>query len=422
MADSALHEALLVDDEPVHKPSGFFQVPRPFRRRVFLLIPPSMLAPLLGMLNLLPDLYNFSMNLAALAPLALMLATLTDELGKHVGQVFAALINATMGNAVELIISIQALRAGLLRLLQLQLLGSILANAVLLTGFCFWAGGIAHHTQHFHKKTVFATSSALLVAVLALCIPTAYTMTLHHPADCLVRCVAPEVLSTSRGGSILLLCCYAVHVYWSTVTHPAPLCMHSPGRIPHMSLTTTIALTAATTVWIAMCSDQLFGDTNGDNVRAIEGAATELGVSPTFVALILLPNVGNAAESLSAISIAYRGRMDMALGTALGSALQLAVGIVPVLVLICWTVDIPLSLDFHLFETVVLLLSALVVNSIVRQAESTYLEGVLLVTSYLIIAVAFKYRSTKADFVVMLKPCDHVCPDWEAAQSDPGLG
>ena len=106
------------------------------------------------------------------------------------------------------------------------------------------------------------------------------------------------------------------------------------------------------TAWIALCSGELFGDSNEDDVKAIEGAAAQLGVSPNFVALVLLPIVGNAAESYAAMSIAYRGRMDMALGTALGSALQLSLGIVPLLVLICWgfAPDLPLSLDFHPFE------------------------------------------------------------------------
>eukprot|EP00900_Chrysochromulina_parva_P011931 jgi/Chrpa1/20739/Chrysochromulina_OHIO_Genome00022463-RA len=346
-ASSPLDEALLPSD---NVPPSWY-LPRLFRQPIFVLLPLGVIGPLAGWFKQLGDLATFAINLTALAPLALLLATATDELGKHTGQTFAGLINASMGNAFELIISLQALRAGLLRLLQLQLLGSILANALLLTGACFVAGGIAQHTQQFDRKTVFVTSAALLVAVLALCIPTAYTATQHH-SGCPVPCVSPETLHISRWASLFLVVCYAIYLYWSTATHPAKLPPQSPGRGPQLSLISTISLTALATSWIALCSGELFGDSNQDDVKAIEGAAAQLGVSPTFVALVLLPIVGNAAESYAAMSIAYRGRMDMALGTALGSALQLSLGIVPLLVLICWgfAPGLPLSLDFHPFE------------------------------------------------------------------------
>lgn len=226
-ASSPLDEALLPSD---NVPPSWY-LPRLFRQPIFVLLPLGVIGPLAGWFKQLGDLATFAINLIALAPLALLLATATDELGKHTGQTFAGLINASMGNAFELIISLQALRAGLLRLLQLQLLGSILANALLLTGACFVAGGIAQHTQQFDRKTVFVTSAALLVAVLALCIPTAYTATQHH-SGCPVPCVSPETLHISRWASLILVICYAIYLYWSTATHPAKLPPQSPGRAP----------------------------------------------------------------------------------------------------------------------------------------------------------------------------------------------
>eukprot|EP00966_Prymnesium_polylepis_P121893 2817689-Prymnesium_polylepis.1 len=128
------------------------------------------------------------------------------------------------------------------------MLGSILANAVLLTGACFIAGGVAQHSTQFNRKTVFATSAALLVVVLALSVPTAYTVTTPHQPWCPMRCVLPETLAISRWTSILLIGCYAVHLYWSIVTHPAPLADgEAAGAATQLSLHATLALTASTT-------------------------------------------------------------------------------------------------------------------------------------------------------------------------------
>ena len=157
------------------------------------------------------------------------------------------------------------------------------------------------------------------------------------------------------------------------------------AETPSMSLTSALVMLTITTLLVAVCSELLVG--------SLESVSATWGLSQAFIGLILLPIIGNAAEHSTAVTVAIKGKMDLALGVALGSSVQIALCVVPALCLVGWAMGKPLTLDFHIFETTVLIVSVLVGNSAVSNGSSTWLEGIMLIFSYCIIGLAYFFRS-----------------------------
>jgi len=290
-----------------------------------------------------------------------------------------------------MIISIFAIQKGLLRVVQVSLLGSVLSNQLLVCGCCFFFGGLHHSEQYFNPHIAALDSSLLLMAVLGLTVPSAFAAT--ERMDCFVPCKANEIVSISHATALLLFSLYILLLFFQLKTHKHLMDAEKESieedeeeDAEEASMTLSFALGAlgVTTILVALCSEFL--------VNSLEEVSATWGLSEVFIGLILLPIIGNAAEHATAVTVAMKGKMDLALGVALGSSVQIALCVVPALCLVGWFMNKPLTLDFHPFETIILVVSVLVVNSTVTNGMSTWLEGVMLIMSYCIIGIAYYFR------------------------------
>lgn len=349
----------------------------------------------------------FWINFFAIVPLALVLAFATEELAEHTGQTLGGLLNATFGNAVELIVSIIALKENQVRIVQASMLGSILSNLLLVLGCCFIAGGITRVQQTFNQTMAQTMSSLMALATAGLLIPAAFRASLPTPKGSgQVHFPDPnsdsdiKILSLSRGVSIILLVLYILYLVFQLKTHKALFEEQSQEAddviitslptegLPkteneHLSVTGSLAVLVVTTVLVSFCADYLVG--------AIDDIVELSGLSKTFIGLIVIPIVGNAAEHATAIIVAMKDKMDLAIGVAVGSSLQIAIFVTPFMVIIGWIIDVPMSLYFSTFETAILFVSVFISNLVILDGESNWLEGAMLLSTYLIAALAFFY-------------------------------
>lgn len=310
-----------------------------------------------------------------------------------------------------MIISIFAIRANLLRVVQLSLLGSILSNLLLVLGCSFWVGGVVFRVQHYSQKMASTNSTLLKMAGLGLVIPTAYAGTMR--ATCTVPCLADEIGAVSHWIALVLFAVYCAlllfqlrtHAYLSDASHANELYpqieaepdaraeseMEDEAEAAAMTLSGAIVSLAILTVLIALCSELL--------VDTLEVAAASMHLSDLFISLILLPIIGNAAEHATAVVMAYKGKTDLALGVALGSSVQISLCVIPGLVLVAWAIGSPLSLDFGGFEAIILLVSTLVATSTLDY-NATWLDGVTLVGAYAIVAIVYFFKEEGSAEVV----------------------
>jgi Ca2+:H+ antiporter len=323
----------------------------------------------------------FATNFLAIIPLAALLAFATEELANKVGQTIGGLLNATFGNAVELIVAIVALSKGEIRIVQASMLGSILSNLLLVLGCCFVAGGYNRIQQTFNQTAAQTMSSLMAVATSALLIPAAFHATTELKSE-------TEILALSRGTAIVMLIIYVLYLVFQLKTHARffeEVPEVSGGNVERndgvLNTFESIAVLSVVTVVVAFCADYLVG--------SIDSLVAETGLNKTFIGLILIPIVGNAAEHVTAIIVAIKDKMDLAIAVAVGSSMQIALFLTPFLVVLGWIVDQPMSLYFSTFETAVLFVAVFICSYLVQDGESNWLEGVLLIGTYVIIAIAF---------------------------------
>lgn len=340
----------------------------------------------------LPEVCTFVLNFVAIVPLAQLLGVATEEVALYSSEMVGGLLNATLGNATEVIISVFAIRAGLIRVVQVSLLGSILSNLLLVLGCSFVVGGIRFREQRYSAKMASVNCSLLKMAVLGLMIPTAFVSTMR--ANCAVPCASASIAQISRGTALTLFSVYLAlllfqlrtHAYLQDARHrnepypaleaqrPAKPAADAEGEEAEdaaaMTLGAAILCLALLTVLIALCSELL--------VDTLEVTAKAMHLTDIFIGLVLLPIIGNAAEHATAIVMAYKGKTDLALGVALGSSVQIALGVIPALVLVAWAIGAPLTLDFGTFEAVILLVTTLVATSTLEHS-ATWLDGLMLI-------------------------------------------
>lgn len=335
----------------------------------------------------------FILNFLAIIPLAGLLAFATEELSAKLGQTIGGLMNATFGNAVELIVSIVALREGQIRIVQASMLGSILSNILLVLGCCFIAGGLKKDQQNFDITVASTMSSLMAVASASLVIPATLYMVMKKSSED----AAANVLLLSHGTAIILLFLYCAFLFFQLYSHahlfdveaeaeaePAdPEQQETGGKkegetLPPVSAAIALILI---TICVAICAEYL--------VDSIDAIVEKAHISKTFIGLILLPIVGNAAEHVTAVVVSYKNKMDLALGVAIGSSMQIALFVTPFLVILGWIIGQPMTLNFEPFETIVFFLSVLVVNYLIQDGKSNYLEGLMCLGTYTIIALAF---------------------------------
>lgn len=329
----------------------------------------------------------FILNFIAIIPLASLLSFATEELSAKMGQTLGGLMNATFGNAVELIVSIVALQKGEIRIVQASMLGSILSNILLVLGCCFLAGGIGEQERSFNETVASTMSSLMAVASASLIIPaTLYAVMSNGKSD---HDTDKNILLLSHGTSIILLILYLLYLYFQLFSHHSLFAdvENQGGEDGETSEGETLTPVAAgvalvvVTVMVAICAEYL--------VNSIDSIVESAGISKTFIGLILIPIVGNAAEHVTAVIVAYKGKMDLAINVAIGSSMQIALFVTPFLVILGWIMGQSMTLHFQGFETMVFFLSVLVVNYLIQDGKSNYLEGAMCLGTYAIIALAF---------------------------------
>jgi len=329
----------------------------------------------------------FILNFIAIIPLAALLSFATEELSAKLGQTLGGLMNATFGNAVELIVSIVALKQGEIRIVQSSMLGSILSNILLVLGCCFLAGGIREQERSFNETVASTMSSLMAVASASLIIPATLYAVMNngkssdHETD-------KNILVLSHGTAIILLILYVLYLYFQLYSHHNLFAdVENQGGEDEQDEPQILSPTAAgvalvlVTVMVAICAEFL--------VDSIDSIVESAHISKTFVGLVLIPIVGNAAEHVTAVIVAYKGKMDLAINVAIGSSMQIALFVTPFLVILGWIIHEPMTLHFQGFETIFFFISVLIVNYLIQDGKSNYLEGAMCLCIYAIIALAF---------------------------------
>ncbi|KAI8344015.1 Sodium/calcium exchanger protein-domain-containing protein [Chlamydoabsidia padenii] len=327
----------------------------------------------------------FSLNFLAIIPLAKLLGFATEEIALRTGSTIGALLNATFGNAVELILGVIALKEGLIRVVQASILGSILSNILLVLGFCFLLGGSTRQEQSFNVTAAQTSSSLLALTVLSMLIPAAFS------ATAATSTAAEEgILQLSHGTALILLLVYILFLFFQLKTHTYLYEDEADeDETPSTTLAFSIVSLIAIAGFVSLHAEFLVG--------AIEGVVESWGIDETFVGIILLPIVGNAAEHVSSVTFALKNKMNLCIGIAVSSSLQIGLLVTPVLVIAGWVIGQPMTLFFENFETVVLFSSVLIVNYLIQDGRSNWLEGVQLLSVYAIVALAFYVHPTNKD-------------------------
>ncbi|MCR1849038.1 calcium/proton exchanger [Paeniclostridium sordellii] len=323
----------------------------------------------------LPPTVMFVLADLSIIPLAGLMGEATEEISFYTGPKIGGFLNATFGNATELIISFFALKAGLFDVVKASIAGSVIGNILLVLGASMLFGGLKHKNQTFNKKVIEVSSSMLLFAVIGLCIPAIFT----HTID-------PKLLNTRYEGlsivvAIIMFAIYILSLVFSFFTHKDIYSIeHEEEVSAKWSLKKSIIILAIATILIAIESEFL--------VSGVDSITATLGLSEFFVGIILIPIIGNAAEHSTAIVMAMKNKMDVSVEIAVGSSLQIILFVAPVLIFLSLLFT-PMSIVFNQFELVSLIVSVLIVNRVASDGESNWLEGVQLLSVYLIIAAGF---------------------------------
>lgn len=329
----------------------------------------------------------FVWSLLGLVPLAASMGFLTEELAEHTSQTVGGLLNATMGNATELIISVAALRSGLLRVIQLSLLGSILSNLLLVLGTAFFVGGLRHHEQRFSRDLAVSNGGMLMVVCMALSFPAVL-----HLSDAETE---SSELAFSHFTALVLLAMYVAYLVFQLRTHTDLFedaeseAGGGGGPGVELSLREAAAWLALVTVLVAVLSEFL--------VSTFVDASHALGVPQAFNAAIVLPIIGNAAEHATAVTAAARNKMNLSLAVAVGSSTQIAAFGVPFMVVAAWVAGRPLSLYFRAYETATLLMATLLAMALTSGGRSNWLSGLMLVGAYTVVGAGFFFHRDDDD-------------------------
>jgi Ca2+:H+ antiporter len=326
-----------------------------------------------------PEWTIFLFSALALLPLAAWIGLATEHAATRLGSSLGGLLNATFGNAAELIITFFALRQGLTDLVKASITGSIIGNTLLILGLSALAGGLKHGSQRFDVKTTGRHAAMMILAVSAMALPAVFATV---EKDAWVR---EEV---SIGVSILLLVTYAAYLYYSYFSREArsensareEAHSHPAGK--HWSLARSLGVLSAAVVGTAVASELL--------VHAVEPVSRSLGLSQFFVGLIVIPIVGNVAEHYGAITFARRNQMDLSISIAANSSTQIAMFVAPFLVLVSLAFH-PMNLIFQPIELVTLFASSAIFAYVSLDGETNWLEGVQLLALYLIASIAFYF-------------------------------
>jgi Ca2+:H+ antiporter len=321
----------------------------------------------------------FVSSCLGIIPLARLMGKATEYLAERTGVGLGALLNSTFGNACELIISIAALRAGLVEVVKASITGSIIGNVLLVLGGSMLAGGLRYEKQTFNRVTATTSATLLALAAISLTVPAVF----HYSAA--GAHVNENKLALAI--SVVLFITYILGLVFSLKTHRSLYVYESDDDLDAAfgvvawSARKSILVLFISTILVAVLSEHL--------VQAIDAAAKNLGMTKLFIGVVLLAIIGNAAEHSTAILMAMKNKMDLSIQIALGSGSQIALFVSPVLVFTGFFIGVPMNLCFTEIETVAIVVSVLILSFIATDGECNWLEGVQLLAVYLILAAAF---------------------------------
>ncbi|MCC6348825.1 MAG: calcium/proton exchanger [Candidatus Eisenbacteria bacterium] len=344
-------------------------------------------APLAELLHWSP-LAVFAFSALAIVPLAGLMGEATEKLASRLGEGVGGLLNATFGNAAELIIALVALQRGLYDVVKASLTGSIIGNSLLVLGLAMVAGGARREKQTFDRSAAAASSTLLLLAAIALVVPAAFHFVNQGAIESGRLSMARETAlerDLSLEISVVLIVSYVLSLFFTLRTHKhlytggAADQAHAPVNVGRAVATLVVA-----TALIAWMSELLVG--------AVEAASHALGLTEVFVGVIVVAVIGNAAEHSTAVLVAMKNKMDLALNIAIGSSIQIALFVAPVLVFVSYFMPHgPMNLRFSPFEVLAVITATFIVNMVAADGESNWLEGAMLLAVYVVLGLAFYF-------------------------------
>ena len=320
----------------------------------------------------------FVTSALAMVPLAALLGQATEDVAVYTGPKIGGLLNATLGNAAELIITIVALREGLVGVVKASIAGSIIGNILIVLGASILLGGIKHGEQRFDARIASVNATMMALAIVALIIPATFAR-----GDATHHLTAHDLSHLSDGVAVVMIVIYALYLLFTL--RGGPKGGHSSKAEHHagMKLPMAIGLLAGSTVAIVVMSELLVG--------AIEPTAEAWGLSDLFIGIMLVPLVGNVAEHLVAVKMALNNKMDLSLAIAVGSSLQVALFVTPVLVFAGLLIGNEMSLVFSSFELTALIGATIIAVLISVDGRSNWLEGAQLISVYVMLGLAFYF-------------------------------
>jgi Ca2+:H+ antiporter len=331
-----------------------------------------------------PPLAVFVTACLAVVPLAGLMGRGTEQLTHHVGPGLGGLITSSFGNAAELILGFIALREGHLDVVKASLTGSIIGNMLLVLGLAMLLGGWRHRELRFSRAAAESHSSMMFLAVVALVIPAIYARVSEHRHPEHIESLSLDIagiLMLTYGASLVFSLKSHRDLFAPAVEPDAPV--DRPGEGAHWSRRRSILTLLGAAVGIAVVAEFLVG--------AVEAAGSALGLGDVFMGVVVLALVGNAAENSTAIQMAVRNQMDLALGIAVGSSMQIAIFVAPLLVFAGHLMGTPLGLEFTILEVAAVILSVGVVTLLIRDGRTNWFEGLQLLAVYAILAIAFYF-------------------------------
>ncbi|KAL2317496.1 hypothetical protein Fmac_031372 [Flemingia macrophylla] len=324
----------------------------------------------------------FAFSLLGLAPLAERVSFLTEQIAYYTGPTVGGLLNATCGNATEMIIALFALHQNKVNVVKFSLLGSILSNLLLVLGSSLLFGGLANlkREQRYDRKQADVNSLVLLLGLLCHLLPLLFKFALGG-GD---HSIATSTLQLSRASSVVMLLAYVAYIVFQLKTHRKLFDAQEEDEDEEKAVIgfwSAFTWLVGMTLVISVLSEYVVG--------TIEAASDSWGISVSFISIILLPIVGNAAEHAGSIIFAYKNKLDISLGVAMGSATQISMFVVPLSVVVAWIMGIQMDLDFSLLETGCLAFTIIVTAFTLQDGTSHYMKGVVLTLCYIVIATCF---------------------------------
>ena len=323
----------------------------------------------------------FCASVLAILPLAAMIGRSTEVLADQLGGGIGGLLNATFGNAAELIIALMALRAGLYDVVKASITGSIIGNILLVLGLAVLAGGVKHRRQTFNRTSAGIGATLLVLSAIGLVVPAIFHHIVRGTAAARERQMSLEI-------AIVLFTLYIASLFFSLKTHRHLYTGESTGTAhahdgDAWSTRKSMVVLALATAGVALMSEALVG--------AVEATASSLGLTEVFVGVILVAIIGNAAEHSTAVLMAMKNEMDLAVNIAIGSSIQVALFVAPVLVFASYAFGHPMDLVFSTFEVVAVSIAAGVATLVAMDGESNWMEGAQLLGVYVILGLAFYF-------------------------------